>query len=112
MTQDVAELAGWVVEADWACWIPIKTSLKPVWHLVCFRGMSSNAAIMKGSRMLVLSRKEGEELVIDGGIRVKIVRSRGNRVVIGVEAPMEVSIQRAELCDAEEDSIQYHRKSA
>jgi carbon storage regulator len=47
--------------------------------------------------MLVLSRREGEELVIDGNIRVRIVRTKGNRVVVGVDAPMEVSVQRSEL---------------
>ena len=49
--------------------------------------------------MLVLSRKVGQEIVIDGNIRVRIVQSNGNRISIGVEAPEEVSILRSELTD-------------
>ena len=37
--------------------------------------------------MLVLSRKVGEEIVINGEIRVSVVRVRGNRVQIGIHAP-------------------------
>jgi carbon storage regulator len=44
--------------------------------------------------MLVLSRKVGEEIVIDGEIRVSIVRVRGNRVRLGIQAPADVSIRR------------------
>jgi carbon storage regulator len=44
--------------------------------------------------MLVLSRKVGEEIVIDGEIRVSIVRVRGNRVRLGIQAPADISIRR------------------
>ena len=47
--------------------------------------------------MLVLSRKVGQELVIDGNIKVVVNRIAGNRVTIGVEAPDEVHIKRGEL---------------
>jgi carbon storage regulator len=47
--------------------------------------------------MLVLSRKSHEEIVIDGNIRVSILKIDGNRVKIGVEAPSDVSIRRQEL---------------
>ncbi len=47
--------------------------------------------------MLVLSRKEGEQLVIGDNIVITINRIAGNRVAIGVEAPREVSIVRGEL---------------
>ena len=33
--------------------------------------------------MLVLSRKVGEEVIIDGEIRIAIVRVRGNETLIG-----------------------------
>lgn len=48
--------------------------------------------------MLVLSRKEGESIEIEGGIRVKIVAMQGGRVKVGIEAPDSVSIKRSELC--------------
>lgn len=47
--------------------------------------------------MLVLSRKVGEKLVIDGNITVKVVRIQGNRITLGIEAPSDVKILRGEL---------------
>ena len=49
--------------------------------------------------MLILSRKPGETIVIDGRIRVKVIRVEGDVVKIGVEAPAEVSIHRREVYD-------------
>jgi carbon storage regulator len=50
--------------------------------------------------MLVLSRKVGEEIIIDGDIRVSIVRVRGNRVRIGIQAPPDARILREELASS------------
>ena len=47
--------------------------------------------------MLVLSRKVGEMLVIDGNITVRVVRIQGNRITLGIEAPADVKILRGEL---------------
>ena len=47
--------------------------------------------------MLVLSRKEGEVLVIDGHIRITVVAVKGDRVRIGIEAPPEVRVDREEI---------------
>ncbi|HUE75028.1 MAG TPA: carbon storage regulator [Pirellulaceae bacterium] len=47
--------------------------------------------------MLVLSRKIGEKLVIGEGITVVVNRIAGNRVTLGIEAPRDVRIVRAEL---------------
>ena len=47
--------------------------------------------------MLVLSRKEGEQLVIGDNVVLTINRISGNRVAIGIEAPREVRIVRGEL---------------
>jgi len=52
--------------------------------------------------MLVLSRKAGESLLIDGQIRVTVLEI-GGRVQIGIEAPSGVRILRAEI--AEEDDL-------
>jgi carbon storage regulator CsrA len=46
--------------------------------------------------MLVLSRKVGSRIVIDGNIEVSVVHVRGNRVFLGVDAPEDVSIARLE----------------
>jgi carbon storage regulator len=47
--------------------------------------------------MLVLSRKPGEKVVIGGGITVTVVSVSGNKVRIGIDAPGQVRILRAEL---------------
>ncbi len=47
--------------------------------------------------MLVLTRKPGESIVIDGRITVKIVRLEGDAVKVGVEAPADVPIHREEI---------------
>ncbi len=47
--------------------------------------------------MLVLSRKEGEKLVIGDNIELEVVRIAGNRVTLGIVAPTDVKVLRAEL---------------
>ena len=47
--------------------------------------------------MLILSRKLGESIVIDGRIHVKIVRVEGEVVKLGIEAPMDVPVHRLEV---------------
>jgi carbon storage regulator len=49
--------------------------------------------------MLILSRKPGESIVIDGRIVVKIVRLEGDMVKVGIEAAKEVPIHRQEVYD-------------
>ncbi len=47
--------------------------------------------------MLVLGRKAGETLVIDGNITVQVVKIQGKRVTLGIVAPADVKILRSEL---------------
>jgi len=56
--------------------------------------------------MLVLSRKLGESIVIDGRIRVKIVRLEGDIVKLGIEAPSEVPVHRQEIYEEIQKSNQ------
>jgi len=49
--------------------------------------------------MLVLSRREGEKILIDQDIELVIIELRGNQVKIGIAAPKEVEIVRTELLD-------------
>jgi carbon storage regulator len=49
--------------------------------------------------MLVLSRRLGEEIVIDGNIRVTVVEMKGGQVRLGIVAPRSVSVLRRELRD-------------
>ena len=49
--------------------------------------------------MLVLSRKRGESLQIDGNIKVTVVNIGVGRVRLGIEAPADVHIVRSEIND-------------
>ena len=50
--------------------------------------------------MLVLSRNRGESIVIDNQVVVTVVRIRGEKVRLGVEAPKEIPVHRLEVYDA------------
>jgi len=60
--------------------------------------------------MLILSRKAGDAIVIDGGIRIVVVHCDRGGVRIGIEAPPETTILRAEL--VEQVAAQNKRASA
>ncbi len=47
--------------------------------------------------MLVLRRKVGERIILDGVICVSVLAVEGERVKIGITAPAEVAIVREEL---------------
>jgi len=49
--------------------------------------------------MLVLSRKRGESIVIDGNIEVVVADVRSNRVRLAIRAPDSVRILRREVVD-------------
>ena len=50
--------------------------------------------------MLVLTRKSGEEIIINDEICITVVRLRGNRVQLGIKAPPGVPIRRKELTES------------
>lgn len=52
---------------------------------------------MEEQIMLVVSRKDGEGLWIQPGIRVVVLESRSGKVRLGLEAPPDVSILRDEI---------------
>ena len=47
--------------------------------------------------MLIVTRRIGEELVIDGAIRVRVVAVDGDRVRLGTNAPRSVTVDRLEV---------------
>jgi len=47
--------------------------------------------------MLVLTRRPGEMLHIGPSITVTVVEVRGNRIRLGIQAPEDVTVLRAEL---------------
>lgn len=49
--------------------------------------------------MLVLSRKKGESIIVDGNIEIKIIESEDGKVRIGIDAPKDIEIHRKEIFD-------------
>ena len=47
--------------------------------------------------MLILGRRPGESIVIDGGIRIIVISSDRRGVRLGIEAPSHVGIVRGEI---------------
>lgn len=49
--------------------------------------------------MLVLSRKIGEAIVIDGGIVIRVADAHGGRVRLAIDAPRATRVDREEVRD-------------
>ncbi|MFZ5624798.1 MAG: carbon storage regulator [Gemmatimonadota bacterium] len=47
--------------------------------------------------MLILSRRVGEAVLLEGGIRIVVLGSDRKGVRLGIDAPSDVGIQREEL---------------
>ena len=50
--------------------------------------------------MLVLTRKRGEQIVIDGRIVVTLLDTQDGRARLGIEAPQEIPVHREEVHQA------------
>jgi carbon storage regulator CsrA len=62
-------------------------------------------ARFKEDIMLVLSRKIGESIVIDGDIHITISSVQGGRVKLCIDAPRDRRVVRAEVDDAKQTSV-------
>ena len=49
--------------------------------------------------MLILTRGEGHVITIGDNIRITIVEVRGDKVRVGIDAPRDVPVLRAELLE-------------
>ena len=56
--------------------------------------------------MLVLQRKVGESIVINDNITVTITKISGDKVKIGIDAPVDVKILRSEVVEVENNNKQ------
>lgn len=54
--------------------------------------------------MLILSRKKGEAVLINGDTEITILEISGDKVRVGINAPKEVSVLRSELKKTEEQN--------
>ena len=57
--------------------------------------------------MLVLTRRVGEEIVIANNIHIKVVSIKGDRIRIGITAPENVTVDRAEVHFAARNSPKF-----
>lgn len=55
------------------------------------------AKIFGGTAMLVLSRRVGERIEIDGDISITVVSIKGFQVRLGITAPKKVRVDREEI---------------
>lgn len=55
--------------------------------------------------MLVLTRKLGEQIQIGDTITITVVRIDGDRIRLGIEAPQDVPVMRAELKEEPEKAV-------
>lgn len=47
--------------------------------------------------MLVLTRKQNQEILIGDNIKITVLKTKGNTVRLGIEAPRDVNVLRGEL---------------
>ena len=62
--------------------------------------------------MLVLTQRVGETIYMDGGIEIRILEIRGERIRVGVTAPPTVMILRGKVADKRDRTADIPKGSA
>ena len=57
--------------------------------------------------MLVLTRKVGEEILIGDKITIKVIEVSGNKVKLGIDAPVDMRIYRQEILEKVRNENRY-----
>jgi carbon storage regulator len=55
--------------------------------------------------MLVLTPRVGEEIVIDGNIRVRVLAVQGDTVPLGTTAPGSIAVDRSEVAKRRDEFL-------
>jgi carbon storage regulator len=55
--------------------------------------------------MLVLTRKQGEAIIINNEIKVTIITLQGGKIRLGIEAPAWVTVDRKEVHDRRNEFV-------
>ena len=61
--------------------------------------------------MLVMTRHIGEEIIINGNIKVVILGHNGTQYKVGIEAPREISVHRKEIQDRVDKGIKRDKET-
>jgi len=62
-------------------------------------------SLTEDKTMLVLTRKVGESVIIDGGITVTVVSLERGKVRIGITAPPDVRVDREEVFQRHQEFV-------
>ena len=62
--------------------------------------------------MLVLSRKQGERIMVDDHVEITVLEIQGGKVRLGFCAPMHVAIHRQEIYERIASTISNERPTA
>lgn len=62
--------------------------------MACRRGQNKNKW---GERMLILTRRVGETVIIGNDVDVTVLGVKGNQVRLGVKAPRDIAVHREEI---------------
>jgi len=63
-------------------------------------GTTNQLVTTEAFSMLVLTRKKNESIVINNDITIVVVEIRGDKVRLGVEAPVQCPVHRREVYEA------------
>ena len=58
--------------------------------------------------MLILSRKIGESIIINGNIAVKVIDIKNGNVRLGIAAPHDIVVDREEIYELKNNLILNH----
>ena len=58
--------------------------------------------------MLILTRRPNESIRFGARIRITVLGFKGNQVRIGIEAPMDVAVDREEVWERKQREIRAH----
>jgi carbon storage regulator CsrA len=76
-------------------------------HTDCYQKAVAKRTFHGGKAMLVLTRRTGEEIVIGGSVRVKVLAVEGDRIRLGITAPDSVTVNRQEVHERQLEFVAY-----
>jgi len=61
--------------------------------------------------MLILTRQINESLVIGNNITVTVTNIKGDRVLLGVQAPKDITVNREEIHNTIQEIVKKHEQN-